>query len=121
MIDRPSLKRHAITVATDLKTDHARSKCLMQHLGVARVKAEICDNQRIRTIVTINSREGARTCAPVEFLRQFSGFHDPKQPRFYRTISADHSCRTIAATPHIVRDDQRSETGPGVRVVPSED
>ena len=44
MFDGPPLGVHAIAIATDLKTNHARTKRLEQHLGVGSVVAQIGDN-----------------------------------------------------------------------------
>ena len=49
MLDRPSLKVHTIAITADLKANHARTKGLIQHLGVARIIAEIRDNESIAT------------------------------------------------------------------------
>ena len=78
IFDRPSLKAHAIAIATDLKADHPRTKGLIQHLGLARIIAEIRDNESIATVATINGsqRAGARTA--VEPLRQLFALLDAK-------------------------------------------
>jgi hypothetical protein len=56
---RPPLKIHAIAMAANLKSNHARTKCLKQHLGIGRIVAEICDGSRSMWIATPSSY---RTC-----------------------------------------------------------
>ncbi len=47
-----------IAIAADRKANHARTKCLKQHLGIGRVVAEICYNS-IGIIAAIDPRECA--------------------------------------------------------------
>src|SRR4029078_10939552 len=42
------------------------------------------------------------------------------QPRLEWAVSADHSGRTILTAPHIMRDDEGSETGPSTDIIPIE-
>jgi hypothetical protein len=50
-----------IAIATDRKANHARTKCLKQHLGIGRVVAEIGYNNSIGIIAAIDPRECAGT------------------------------------------------------------
>jgi hypothetical protein len=45
----------------DRKANHARTKCLKQHLGIGRVVVEICCNNSIGIIAAIDPRECAGT------------------------------------------------------------
>ena len=120
MFDRPPLSIHAIAIATDLKANHARTKRLEQHLGVGRVVAEIGDNESIGIVAAINRRERAGTGAAIEALRQLRKLPNSKQPRRDWTVAADDSGRTITTAPHIMRNDERLETGPSVGIIPIE-
>src|SRR5262249_36905910 len=70
MVDRPPVSLHAIAMAADVNANHARTKRLLQHLGVGRVVAEICDNESIGIIAAINRRERAGTCTSIKPLRE---------------------------------------------------
>jgi hypothetical protein len=87
MFDRSSLIAHAVAIAIDLKANHARTKGLIQRLGVARVIAEICDNESVATVATINGsqRAGARTA--IEALWQLFALLDTKQPRLKGAVT----------------------------------
>ena len=68
--DRPPLVLHAITRAADVQPDHTPTKGLVQHFGIARIIAEVGDNQRIVVMSAINCRERARARAATQPLRQ---------------------------------------------------
>ena len=121
LFDRPSLRIHAIAIATDVQANHPRTKRLEQNLGVGRVAAEICDNERITIVAAINRRQRAGTRTSVKPLRQLLELLDAKEPRLERPVAADDGSRTIATAPDIMRHDQRFETGPGIGVIPIED
>jgi hypothetical protein len=72
MFDWPPLTLHAVAVAPDPNSNHARTKHLEQHFGVGIVPAQISDNQSIGIVAAINRRERARTRTSIESLRQLS-------------------------------------------------
>jgi hypothetical protein len=47
VFDGPPLGIHAIAIASDVKTNHARTERLEQNLGVGRIVAEIRDNNQL--------------------------------------------------------------------------
>src|SRR6185436_11856532 len=120
MFDWPPLTLHAVAVAPDPNSNHARTKHLERHFGVGIVPAQISDNQSIGIVAAINRRERARTRTSIESLRQLLELSNSEQPRLEWTVSADHSGRTILTAPHIMRDDEGSETGPSTDIIPIE-
>src|SRR5262245_30755508 len=76
MFNRPVLRIHAIAIAADRKANHAWTKRLKQHLGVARVVAEIRNNESIVIIAAIDRGERAGTRTSVKSLRQLLGLLD---------------------------------------------
>jgi hypothetical protein len=118
MFDWPPFSIHAVAIPTDLKPDHARgAECVKQHLGVGRVVAEVCDNDSIRMVATIDNRERASTRASIKPLWELLGLFNSSQPRLEWAEPADDSGRSIATAPHIMRDDERPETGPNVGII----
>jgi hypothetical protein len=113
----PPLGMHAIATATDLQSNHARTKRFEQRLGVSRIVAEICDNESIAIVVAINRCERAGPRTTVQPLREFHELLNSEQPRLEWTVSADDSGRTIATAPHIMRDDERPETGLSIGIM----
>src|SRR6516225_9652463 len=118
MFDWPPLSSHAVAMPTDLNPNHAKgAECVKQRLGIGRVIAEICDNEGIGIVATINGRERAGTRASIKPLRELFGLFNPSQPWLEWAEPADNSGRTIATAPHIMRDDGRPETGPSVGIL----
>src|SRR6516225_5114125 len=76
MFDRSPLTIHAIAIAADREANHARTKCLKQHLGVGRVVTEICNNESIVIVAVIDRGERAGTPTSVKSLRQLLGLLD---------------------------------------------
>ena len=76
MFDRPPFKIGAIAMATDLKANHARTKRLVQHLGVGGVVAEIRDNETLGIIAAVDrcERTGTRTS-----IKTFAGVRGPPE------------------------------------------
>src|SRR5215831_1829062 len=74
IFDWPPLSGHAVAMPTDLNPNHARgAERVKQHLGIGRIIAEICDNEGIGIVATINGRERAGTRAPINSLRELLG------------------------------------------------
>ena len=55
IFDGSRLRIHAIAIAADLKANHARTKCLEQHLGIGWIIAQISDNESVAVVRPINS------------------------------------------------------------------
>ena len=119
-IDRPPFGIHAIAGARDMKTDHPRAECLVEHLAITCIIAEIGNDQSIAAITAINLCKRTGAGMSIKSLRQFEEFAYSQKARRKRTIATDHSGRTITATPDIVGDDRRPETRPGRYIRPIE-
>jgi hypothetical protein len=52
MFDWPPLRIHTITIAADLKANHAPTKRLEQHLGIGRIIAQIGGYEGIGIVAT---------------------------------------------------------------------
>src|SRR5438874_9435736 len=113
MPDRSPFKLPAVAVAADLHPDHPRPKRVIQVLGIARVTAEVCDNQGIVIVATINRRQRARPGTAELVLRQLLELGDPDQRGLKRPRTADHRGRAIMATPDIMGDNARLKHSPG--------
>src|SRR5262249_32944885 len=74
-------------------------------------------NDSIRMVAAIDNRERAGTRASIKPLRELFGLFNPSQPWLEWAEPADNSGRTIATAPHIMRDDERPETGPSVGIL----
>ena len=73
IFDRAPFKVRAFAMPTDLKANHARTKRLKKHLGIAHVVAEVCDNESIRMVAAIDHGERAGTRTSVKSLRELLG------------------------------------------------
>src|SRR5215471_6645712 len=118
IFDWPLLSSHAVAMPSDLNPNHAKgAECVKQHLGVGRIVAEVCDNDSIRMVAAIDNRERAGTRGSIKPLRELLGLFNSSQPRLEWAEPADHSGRSIASVPHIMRDDERAEAGPSVGII----
>lgn len=76
-------RHYSVATAADLKPDHARPKCIEQHLGIAWIITQIGDNERTGIVAAIDRRERASppraSTEPLrelfEFGNQFGGPH----------------------------------------------
>src|SRR5262245_29170761 len=118
MFDWPPLTIDSVAMPTDLNPDHARgAERVKQHLGIGRIVAEVCNNNSIRMVAAIDNRERAGTSASIKPLWELLGLFNSSQPGLEWAQPADNSGRSISAVPHIMRDDERAETGPSVGII----
>src|SRR5438874_1546131 len=117
VFDRPPLRLQAVAMATDLQPNHARTKGLVQDLGIARVIAQVRDNERIAVVMAVNLRQFAGPRTTIKTLWQLLQVENAKQLGFERTVAADNRGGTVAATPHIMGNDERPKAGPGGWIV----
>src|SRR5262245_6389347 len=112
--DRPPLVLHAVAVTGDMHANHPLAKGLEQLLAIARVVAQISNDQRIAVITAVDfgQRTGARTA--VETPLQLVEFLNAQHARRITRKAADDRGRAITTAAHIVGDEQRVKTGPKV-------
>ena len=112
--DRPMLRRFAIPAARDVNANDAPAKPLKQDLGVARVIAQIGNDEGLAVVPAINRCQCFRARAGVEPLRQFIKVLEIDELRRKRAVSADNRRRAVFRAADIVRDDERPAEFPGV-------
>src|SRR5262249_10576993 len=117
VFNRPPLSIHAIAIAADRKANHARTKCLKQHLGVGWVVAEIRDNRSLVIMPAHNRGEAPATAPPLTPRGGLAGLLHPHAPGVRRPQPPDNRGRMIATASYIMRDDERAKTGPSGGVI----
>ena len=89
VLDRPPFKGHAVAMGADHKADHALAKGFKERIGVARIIAQISNNESIVVIKAIDLRQRAGTGVAKKTLGQFIEFANAEQPGLIRTVAAN--------------------------------
>ena len=84
------LASHPVSIAANLKPDHAGGKGLDENLSVSCVIAEVGNDQRVVVVVSIDGGLRIGTFRSEQILRQLMGGKDAQLPVTVRIVAADH-------------------------------
>ena len=100
--DRATLEGRAIAMPRDLQPNHTPTIGLIQDLAIARLAAQIRDDQGVAVVVSVDRSQRARPPAAIEVLRKFLKVEQAPHFRLKRTAAADHGCGAVAAATNVM-------------------